>query len=112
MFQIGDIVWSIIYYFDRPKKTTIKNIIITDAIPKEYIVTYDNRDYIIRNENIYPTQMDADIYWSIQIQQDFEITQLIPTLYSTDDFERANKLALSVLSNYVENFPDKLIKYL
>ena len=71
MFQIGDIVWSIIYYFDRPKKTTIKNIIITDAIPKEYIVTYDNRDYIIRNENIYSAEKPHPSGWGCRGKKSF-----------------------------------------
>lgn len=116
MFQIGDTAWAIINHFDRPKKVEIINVYAainnSSGIIKEYGVQYKQREFTVRNVDIYPTQIDADIYWAICIQQDYDQTLQHPDFYLTDDYERANLIATKILSEYADTVPHILLKYL
>lgn len=116
MYQIGETVWAIINMFDIPKKVKIKGIEYGDnassIVTIKYRVQYKMKEFIIMNEDIYPTQIDAEIYWAICIQQYYRHTLEIPDLYITDDFIRANNKAKRLIHEYAEKSPDKLLKYL
>lgn len=96
--------------FDSPKKTKILNVSTHNNI--SYLVQYRNREFEVRNENVYPTQIDAEIYWSILIKQEYEQTLLINDFFLTDEFEIAHLKALKLLNKYSNESPDILLKYL
>jgi len=110
MYQIDSKMWSIIYKFDTPKLVTIKDIITTKNSLK-YKVEYKNRLFEILNMDMYPSKIDADIFWAITMQEEFKYTQKHPTLFMTDEFEIAVRKADKIILYYAENNPDILLKY-
>lgn len=116
MYQPGETVWAVIYSFDTPKKC-----VVVDTISKheksnygvfKYIVKYKHKEYTVKNVDVYPTQIDAEIFWAIFIQQQYYVTLQHPDIFLTDDFERADRLATQLLSKYAETSPHLLLKYL
>lgn len=97
--------------FDTPKKTKILNIISTRASLK-YLVQYKYREFEVRNEDVYPNKIDAEIHWAIFVMQEYDKTLEINDFFITDEFEIANFKALKLLNKYSLDSPDILLKYL
>lgn len=116
MYQIDEIVWANIHPFDSPKEVIIINTSQTHCNVAgtmiNYTVRYKNREFEIRNTDIYPDKITAEIFWSILILQDYENTLKYPDLFATDDYEIASLKAKRLLNNYTETDPDLLLKYL
>jgi predicted glycosyltransferase involved in capsule biosynthesis len=116
MYQIDKQVWVILHTFDTPKEVTIIDIKQTHCNVAGtliwYIVKYKNREFEIRNVDVYPDKKTADIFWSILILQDYDSTLEIPDLFATDDYEIAALKAKKLLSSYMDTDPDILLKYL
>lgn len=115
MYKVNDEVWAIIYPFDTPKKCVVADVNITGGSFKyveEYIVKYNYKLFKVRNVDVYPTKIDADIYWAVCIQEDYANTLKHKDIFLTDDYERANMIATKLLSEYADKIPHILIKYL
>lgn len=114
MYPKDTIVWAIIDKFDRPKECTIVSIIFnsTETMVIGYVVRYMYRTFEIDNVDVYPTQIDAEIYWAIVIQSEYYKTLNHPDFFLTDDYERANNIASEIISDYIEKSPHILFKYL
>jgi len=110
MYQIDSKMWGIVYKFDTPKLVIIKDIIETKN-SLIYKVKYKNKLFDIFNIDIYPSKIEADIFWSITIQEEFKYTQKQPSLFMTDEFEFAVRKANKILLYYADNNPDILLKY-
>ena len=115
MYQIGEEVWAIIHHTDTPKRVIIKDIFLQDpdtqyAIPI-YVVTYKNREFNVVNQDVYPTQIDAEIYWALSIKQYIEYTLKNQDLFATDEYEIANKKADKIVQKYANQAPHLLLKY-
>jgi len=115
MYQVGDTVWAIIHFADNPKEVIINDIYMRDSntiyeIPT-YIVQYKNRTFDIINQDVYPTQMDAEIYWALLIKQDYEYTKKNRDLFATDDYDLANAKADKIIQKYADQAPHLLLKY-
>ena len=111
MYQIGETVWVIIDKFDTPKECIVVAV-FTQNNRLIYNVLYKYRNFRISNVDVYPTQIIANIYWAICIQEDYYKTLEFPDLFLTDDYERAQYKAKKILSNYVDEIPHLLLKYL
>lgn len=117
MYQIGEKVWSVIYQFDTPKetividvRTSISNI---SGSSLDYIVQYKQREFEVKNYDVYPTQIEAEIYWSVLTLQDYEKTLQLGDLFSaTDDYEIAATKAKYLMEKYTETHPHLILKYL
>ncbi|RLC46358.1 MAG: hypothetical protein DRH57_06225 [Candidatus Cloacimonadota bacterium] len=115
MYPVGDTVWAIIHFSDIPKKVIINDIYMRDPqtiyeVPT-YIVQYKSRTFEVVNQDIYPTQMDAEIYWALLIKQDHEYTKRNKDLFATDDYEIANRKADIIIQKYADQAPHLLLKY-
>lgn len=117
MYQNGNTVWAVIHKFSRPKECIIKNRksmcnLLNGETVSIYTVEYKHRFYEIRNEDTYPTQIDADIYWSLLIQDDYYQSLKYPDLFLTDEYEMAFTTASDILRYYAEEYPHILMKYI
>ncbi len=115
MYQIDDTVWAIIHFVDTPKEVRITDIYMRDQntlyeIPT-YVVQYKSRSFEVINQDVYPTQMDAEIYWALLIKQDYEYTMVNPKIFATDDYEIANLKADTIIQKYADQAPHLLLKY-
>lgn len=108
MYQIGDKMWAVLHFSDTPKEVTIISVI--PPLPS-YGVIYKSREFLIPNQDIYPTQIDAEIYWALVIKQDYEYTLKNPSLFATDDYEIANLKADIIIQKYADQAPHLLLKY-
>ena len=115
MYKVDDYVWAIINPIDTPKYVVITDVSETHTntvgVKITYTVQYKNRKFDISNENVYPDQKTAEIFWSILILQDYEYTVKNPDLFATDDFEIASLKAKKLLEKYIETDPDLIFKY-
>lgn len=116
MYQQNETVWAILYPFDPPKKCIIVEA-MTLFVKKNggkvrYIVQYKHKKFQVKNVDVYPNQMDAEIYWAVCIQEDYHNTLKYPDMFLTDDYERADRIATEILSKYAEKVPHLLLKYL
>ena len=116
MYQINEKVWSVIYPFDTPKETIIINVNKTFSnivgVAKSYNVLYKNREFEVQNHDIYPTKIEAEIYWSILTIQDYEQSLTLPDLIATDDYEIAYIKAQQLIFKYTETHPHLILKNL
>lgn len=114
MYQLDENVWVILNMFDIPKECTVVEIHHRDddGTLKGYTVQYKHRFFKVYNEDVYPTQIDAEIFWAIIIQQEHYQALNHTKLFLTDDYERAFNLASKILSKYAEECPHILLKYL
>jgi len=115
MYPVGDTVWAIIHFSDTPKEVIINDIYMRDPqtiyeIPT-YIVQYKSRTFEVINQDIYPTQMDAEIYWALLIKQDYAYTKKNKEMFATDDYEIANHKADIIIQKYADQAPHLLLKY-
>ena len=115
MYQINSKVWAIINKFDSPKEVTIEDVFYsagnTVNTVVNYNVKYKNRLFEVSNVDIYPTQIDADIYWSTFVMEDYQQTLNYPDLFSTDEYEIANCKAEKIIKKYAESHPHLILKY-
>ena len=111
MYFPKEIVWVVLYKFDSPKKCKIISRIKDEIKITGYKVKYKHRIFEVSNVDVYPTQIDAEIYWSVLIHKEYIETLKYPDLYITDDFERANTIALKLISKYIDSVPHILFKY-
>jgi len=115
MYQINSKVWGIINVFDSPKEVIIEDIFYSDGNTTNtvinYNVKYKNRLFEISNVDIYPTQIDAEIYWAVFIMDDYQQTLKYPDLFLTDEFEIANYKAEKIIKKYAQSYPHLLLKY-
>jgi len=116
MYQIDETIWVVIHPFDTPKETRVINTISSFSNvygeKRDYLVKYKNREFELREEDVYPDKKTADIFWSIMILQDYENTLKYPDMFLTDEYEIAAKKAKQLLNLYTETDPDLLLKYL
>ena len=115
MYQIGETVWAIIHFADTPKEVKINDIYMRDSntlyeIPI-YLVQYKSRTFEVINQDVYPTQIDAEIYWALLIKQDYEYTIKNKDMFATDDYEIANLKADIIIQKYADQAPHLLLKY-
>jgi hypothetical protein len=115
MYQVNDIVWAIINFADTPKEVKIIDIYLQDQNTlyenPTYVVQYKNRMFDIINQDVYPTKIDAEIYWALLIKQDYEYVDKNKDLFATDDYEIANLKANIILQKYADKQPHLLLKY-
>ena len=97
--------------FDTPKETTVIDQLYAGGYRVDYLVQYKNRQFTVPNINIYPTQIDAEIFWAVMIREDYEKTLDYPDLFATDDYEIANLKAETIIKKYAESHPHLLLKY-
>lgn len=106
--------WAIINFFDPPKQAKIIDYILRkDATISKYKVKYKNRFFEIRCEDVFVDEIEANIFWAVTIRNEYALSEAImPEMFMTDDFIRADMKAAEILSKYSDICPDIILKYI
>lgn len=110
MYSINEKVWAIIDYFDQPKESVIVEIVQSKKVLK-YKIKYKSKIFEIDNKDVYPDQIEAEIFWAIQMIDEYDNT-LKSDMFSTDDYEIAKLKAQKIIEKYTNTHPETLLKYL